>query len=66
MCHGEVLMRDFPLPEIIRRAITGELDQDIDLRMQRASELAERVAISHEMVWRSLQLLAPHAKKPSA
>jgi len=47
----------FPLPEILHRAATGQLEREAVMRLHAASAVMERVAISLEMLWRSRLLL---------
>ena len=48
---------EFPLPEILYHAITGQLQIEQIKRLRAACELTERLAISREMLWRSRILL---------
>jgi len=47
----------FPLPDVLHKMITGELDRLNAKSLLARSDTVERVAISSEMLWRSRQLL---------
>lgn len=48
---------EFPLPELLYHAITGQLQIEKINILHAACELMERLAISREMLWRSRVLL---------
>lgn len=56
-------MTTFPLPDILHRMITGELEPINATSLSARSATAERVAISNEMLWRSRRLLAQSVKE---
>ncbi|UPK31156.1 hypothetical protein [Bradyrhizobium sp. 195] len=49
-------MTEFPLPDILHKMITGELERLQAKSVLARSAVVEHIAISSEMLWRSRQV----------
>jgi cell division septum initiation protein DivIVA len=64
-----VPMTSFPLPDVLHRTITGEIERAVEAQqiswMQNRSETTQQLARAKEMLWRSRQLLGFNGEEKS-